>query len=656
MPKRTKALKVFPWTGGLNTSQDESMIGPQDLTVFNNTVYGPKSSKLKRDGINFNWDDKTAGTDDIIGGYDFWYESGSTKVHKYIGVTETGVIYTWTTAGARTTISPVAAAEVCTIAVPTKATLTGGQFFYISTTDDAISYYVWVDKSGADADPNVANPLLLAGKTGVRVDVSADTTAAEVATRLASALDALPGFVSTALSGTVTCTNASNGPASDALNVSWASTTITTTTQGNVAAWTTPTAVSFKTYGNIVIMAATGTSNEMLYWDGAAARALSLRTNPNYVHGDLAPPSASIIQTHLGRLVTNDKSNKDRLHYCQTFNHFKWRGQGDSGAIDIGVGDGDPVGITAIFPTFRGDLFIAKQTKLYRLSGQSPETISISLVSDTIGCEAHNAVASVDTDDLYWVSTRGVHSLSATVAYGDFASSFVSFKIQQDFNDNWSRSRLNKIQACYLPDINSIMFAVTLSASVNNTVFLYNLPNKAWYKWPSIDCQAMFLATDSDKKRVYFGTATTRLGKSFAGTRYDTSVAAVQTSIPLSIETGLIFPEDQPYMTYGFKTLGLIHKPVNNQTITVNFKVDGFDPQPLAFVTTTATDLLGSTFILGSSLLGAGATFAPYSLPVDGFGRGFKVSVAHNSVSQTAEIQGFVVEYEDAGDQQEVVN
>lgn len=621
--------------------------------MFNNTIYGPKSSKLKREGINFDFDDQADSTDSIIGLHDFWYESGTTKTHKYVGVTESGAMYAWTTAGARTTITPSAAAEVCTIVCPTKASLTGGQYFHISTTDDAIGYYVWVDKSGADTDPSAANP----GKTGVRVNVSTDTTATEVGARLATALDGLAGFVATASTGTVTCTNATNGPASNATNstaLPWSSTTITTTVEGSSATWTTPTVVSMKTIGNIVVMAATGSSNVIFYWNGTNATALPLRTNPNYTILDPSPPAASILQVHLGRLFTNDKDNKDRLHYAQTFNHFKWKGIGDSGAIDIGVGDGDPAGITAIFPTFKGELFIAKKTKLYRMSGQSPETFEVKLVSDSIGCETHAAVASVDTDDIYWISSRGVHSLYATVTFGDFQAKFISFKIQNDFNENWTKTRLDNAQACYLPEINSIAFAVSVSGSANNNIYLYNIPNQAWYLWPSLDCEALMVATDSDQKRFYLGTATTRLGKTFTGSTYDTNTAGTQVSIPVTLKTGFIFPEDQPSNTYGFKTLGLIHRPVGSQTITVTFQIDGFEAQSLAFVVSTTSDLLGSTFILGQSYLGQSFEMAPHTLPVDGYGRGFQITISQDSTTEIAEIQGFVVEFEDAGDQQEV--
>lgn len=650
MGKRTKLLSVLPWTGGLNTSLDEGMIGSQDLVAFSNIVYGPKSSKLKRPGINADFDDQANGTDNIICGSDFWYESGTSKTHKYVGVTETGVMYSWTTSGTRSTITPTAAAEVWSAVCPAKASLGTSQYFYLNTANDAIQYYCWFDKSGGDADPAPAST-----KTGIRVDVSGDTTATQVGARLATAIDALAGFIAVNSSGTVTITNASNGWTSDAINVNVSSFTITTTTQGSSAAWTTPSVACMQTYNNNVLMACDGTGNNIMYWNGTNSKALDLSTHPSYLAGDPRPPSASVLRPHLGRMWANDKSNKDRIHWSGTFNQCKWQGAGDSGAMDIGVGDGDPIGIVAIFPTFKGELFVAKSSKLYRISGYSPETFTVQLVSDSVGAESHNGVTSVDTEDVYWVSRRGIHSLNTTVNFGDFESKFISYKIQQDFNDNFTKSRLTSCQAAYIPDINSVAFAVTLSDSTfNNDIYLYNVQYQAWYLWPSVNCEAMFLATDSDRKRLYFGTSLTRLSKSFAGTNYDSNTSGAAVSIPYALETGMIFPQENPSAISGFKSFSLVHRPVGNQTITVNFSIDGYPSQALSFNVLGSVDLLGSTFILGVSLLGGSAQLAPHTLSVDGYGRSFKVAIAQNSIDESAEIQGFQVEYEEAGDQQEV--
>src|SRR5690606_5211037 len=115
--------------------------------------------------------------------------------------------------------------------------------------------------------------------------------------------------------------------------------------------------------------------NKVRQWDGSG-KIIDLAGSP---------PEASFLREYLGRVWCNDKNDKDRLHYSTPGNEEEWGGVGDSGAIDIGIGDGDPEGITNAF-VFKGVLFVAKRTKLYKILGDTPETFHVVLVSDGIGC------------------------------------------------------------------------------------------------------------------------------------------------------------------------------------------------------------------------------------------------------------------------------
>lgn len=421
----------------------------------------------------------------------------------------------------------------------------------------------------------------------------------------------------------------------------------TTITDAGTAWANTVTTASIVTFNNLCIIAVDGDNNLMKKWTGS---------------GDLAdlggtPPDASICREHLGRLWANDKDNVDRLHYSTTANPEEWNGAGDSAALDIGVGDGDPDGITAIFPTFKGELFVAKRTKLYRVSGDSPENFQVILVSNGIGCVSHNSIATVDQDDIVFASDRGFHSLSATMAYGDFAGAYLSKDIQRTFNENFTKSRRKYIWGAYLSEINSIAFAVTdndYSASINKAIWLYNLDLKAWYTWPDIACQSMIVVRDSTQSRFYLGTNVSRVGKAFNGTNYDISTADANTAIQMTVETGIVFPLGDPSATVGFKKFTLIYRPTGTHTITVSLKIDNYEVQSLAFTDTSGADLLGSTFILGTSILGSSRVLAPYTLPFDGYGRGVKITITQSGTDEQAEIQGFSLEYEPAGLKQEV--
>lgn len=406
------------------------------------------------------------------------------------------------------------------------------------------------------------------------------------------------------------------------------------------------TSACLETINNLCVIAVDGTSNVMKKWSGSG----------NIADLGGTPPQASFCRMHLGRLWTNDKTNLDRLHYCTTGNPEEWTGTGDSGAIDIGIGDGDPEGITAII-SFKRTLFVFKRTKLYRITNFTPETFAVEMVSSGVGCSGPNALVTVDQDDVYFVSDKGVHSLKATDAYGDFEGSYVSQDIQGSFNTIWTRSRLKYVWAGYLNSINSIAFAMTDStygSTANNAIWLYNFPLKSWYRWGNISCQSLIVSNDADKRRFYLGGATSRIAKTFTGTKYDLSTADAQVAIPVTIKTGFLYLDEDPETVKAFKKFTLFYKPEGTHTITVMAKIDNQDPQTIAFSQTNSTALLGSTFVLGSSVLGSDSIMAPYSQSIDGIGRSVQITISQTGIDQTVEIQGFGIEFEPAGDQQEV--
>lgn len=407
---------------------------------------------------------------------------------------------------------------------------------------------------------------------------------------------------------------------------------------------------SMEVMNNNLIIAVNGQNNKLKKWTGSG----------NIANLGGSPPDASIVRKHLGRLWCNDLDELDRLHYSETFDPEVWNGTGDSGAIDIGVGDGDPDGITAIFPTFKGELFVAKRTKLYRISGFYPETFRIELISDGIGCSSHSSCVNVGNDDIFFVSERGVHSLVTTANFGDFESKFISKNIQKTFNNDFSRSALPKVDAAYLPTINSVAFtfadsSTTGGISDNNALWLYNTELGEWFRWPDLDCQSLIVANDTDKKRFYIGSSTTRVYQTFTGNNTDTNESGGTVSIAPLYKTGVIFPDNTPYTMKAFKKLSIIYRPIGNHKIEVTAKIDNYPNQLLTFTQDGTGAILGTDLILGTSTLGAIFELAPYTESLDGIGRGIQLTFAQSGVDETAELQGFAIEFESAEFSQEVI-
>jgi len=618
--QRTSLFNQLPWVGGVNTSLDESMIPPNQLTRADSVVFDTRGSKKKRDGINYDFDSVANASKSIYGLHEFWYGTNS-KTRKFVSINEDGLVRSYSTAGTASTVTVNGKAWSGVIDQITMVTFNNKLIIALNGDTNLVKF--WDGDNNLEDLQNVYNQTLYTNGRS-----SSGTTRTLV---LSSAFKGLVGDY-IVISGTT-------GGNASFYNGTYAVTSISTS---NVTDDTI-------TYTAVGTLAEAGTSDSALRVNGTA-------------------PQATAIREHLGRLWTNDKTNRDRLHYSSPFNHTEWLGFGDSGALDIGVGDGDPDGIVAIFPSFKGDLFVAKRTKLYRVRGTSPENFSIELVSSGIGCVSHNAVTLVDQDDLMFISEKGVHSINAVSAYGDFNSTFTSADIQKTFIDSFPKSRLKYAKAAYNPEINSVAFAFTdsntpdlnvASLDINNSIWLYNVIFKSWYRWNDIPSQAMIVANDADKKRFYFGTDMDRIAKSFSGNPYDVDYDGNQTEITMTLHTGQIIVDGSLFNVKGFKRFLLYYKPFSTHTINVDVYVDGQNldsANQLVFNDSPLGDLIGETFILGESMLGGNLKLASYTRTIDGYGRSVKIELTMGGINETAEIQGFGIEFEVAGTSPEVRN
>jgi hypothetical protein len=362
------------------------------------------------------------------------------------------------------------------------------------------------------------------------------------------------------------------------------------------------------------------------------------------------PPNFAFCRSHINRLfAAGVAANPDRLYYSSTDNHEEWGGAGDSGAIDIFPGDGDPEGITAIFPTIKGAVFVAKRNRLYRVNTVGdPTEWTVDEVSRGIGCVGHNAVAAVGTDDVLFVSDRGVHSLAATDSYGDFESAYLSKDIQKDFAA-WNKGRYKSMWMIYIPELNSMAISVSGSgSSLNNEIHLFNVEDKQWYRFTGPVSQALWRAKLSNRDILMIGNDQGRISQLTRNEFNDNSAA-----IPFRVKTGTIYPDGSPLTVKGFKKVSLFYRPKGDYSLTCRFKIDNYPLQTLTFDLSGDFDPLGTEFTLGTSVLGLSSAVPSVTLPVDGYGHGFSIELLQADVDEEAEIYGFAVEYEPSGDDQE---
>jgi hypothetical protein len=422
------------------------------------------------------------------------------------------------------------------------------------------------------------------------------------------------------------------------------------------ASATAPTAlkrVCYEVFNDDLIMAVTDSNvagRAPLKWDNQSGTA--------YLPLGGTPPNIKYVRKHQGRVwAAGDPARPDRLYFTSPGNAEEWNGQGDSGAIDIDPGDGDSSGITAIFPSFRGALFVTKQNAIYRITGTSPIDYKVEMVTSGLGCISHNSSVAVDMDDIYFQSERGFHSLVLTQKYGDFEGAFLSSSVQNEF---LQLDVLHKpfTQGVWIPSLNSVVWNGSVEATRMDILWLYDVRFKAWYKWTGVNPTALFRVEDSTTKykRAYFGDNSGRLSKSQnIGVYHDYT----STVIDQRIKTPFIAADNNPRTEKAHKKLGVWIKMPFGESLYASVRLSGVNTtQELEFQSTSSgTPKLDVDFILGESELDAGGVLrmTPYTLPIEGVGSSIQIEFYNDDVDSYCAIFGFWIEYEDAGDRQETV-
>ncbi len=621
MPRRTQVMQKIPWQGGVNSSTDPGIIPDSDLTIADNVTFSTTGAKVKREGFT-DWDvlsdiptvlkRSSSGTTRTI---QFAAAVSATLIDAL--VVGEGIIVTGASTGNEATYYALGSGVVASI---TTTTITNDSITYtavgslsegLTSTSTLIvtrlypivriqDYWRFTGSALAQLIIGVTSQpkIFKYDSAGRRKEVTKDASA-------------------TARTGTATIVD----------SVVFQETLI----------------VAQSRIGNLPIM----------YKPDAGGTIIGNPTGGDVDWLDLAgtPPDFSVMAVHLNRVFTNNKNNRDRVEYCATGNAAKWNGAEDSGAIDIRPGDGDPVGIIG-FQVFKGRLFVKKKNKIYQIVGDTPENFQVVDVSQGIGSEAHLASAAVDQDDVLYLSAKGAHSLATTSSYGDFSSTYLSTKIQPTYN-NFTLSRLPFAQAAYIAPINSVAFSISESnTNAADTIWLYNTQVKEWYRWPDVDCQSLGMVLLSSTPTLFYGTSEGKLVQTQNGTLTDFGT----TGIRYHIKTGTIYPDGQPQTIKAFKRLTLFYRNTTAYTFTVKIKIDNASEQILLFAAESlGSDLLDTTFVLGSSLLGSSGQFAPNTLPFDGYGRGLSLEIEQSGSGEDIALYGYAIEYESADIAQETI-
>jgi hypothetical protein len=312
--------------------------------------------------------------------------------------------------------------------------------------------------------------------------------------------------------------------------------------------------------------------------------------------------------------------------------------------------DGDPEGITAIFPAYQGEVYIATRRSIYRLSCTDPGDINtyfLQKITKGIGCVSARTVVATP-NDILWMSDRGVHSLKKLVVSDQTDIQFLSRDIQPIFTRQLANTLLEQAEATWDENENLYILTVPSSGQTTNDVILaYNLNYGYWTTWTGINARSISNVLIQNKQYPMVGKENGKLN-----ILRDDIMTDEGQGFAASFKTGKIFPGGDITKQWHFVSITILASATTTTNVQLNWYVDGVNQTVSsgdAFSLGQGSDLLGSTFILGQSRLGIGR-FLPRRVTVGETGYNIQLEVVASGTSDI-EFYGFILEVDD-GDPQ----
>lgn len=369
-------------------------------------------------------------------------------------------------------------------------------------------------------------------------------------------------------------------------------------------------------------------------WDGASASAAA--ANPP----DDGP--GKYLCSHLGRMIM--AGNDDfpfRIYFSSAFDPEIWDDTDPNNGTSLDLDDkGDPQGITGIV-SFQRRLYVFTRRSTYEITGTTPEDFVVNLVTDGIGCVGHASITSVP-NDIIFCSDRGIHSLRQLSSGLQTESTFLSRDIQRLWTGLVNSSRFRQFMGSYDETINSYVLTVVAgSDTTNSDCLVYNIEFGTWTQWKNINARSISIAFLSNSKQLIIGREDGSIAFLNRPTRTDFGDA-----YSAQFKTGVLYPGGDITIDKKFMNVTVLASVTAPATIGVSWNIDGKREGTESFSLSASEDLLGSTFVLGQSILGIGQ-YLPYTINIGQVGGGITLSFSVQSEGDI-EFYGFVLEVENA--------
>lgn len=315
------------------------------------------------------------------------------------------------------------------------------------------------------------------------------------------------------------------------------------------------------------------------------------------------PPSAGGPHvTHGNRTIFLDAGNVRRFSWSALGNGEDYTTASNAGSAVLTGRLASPL---VFLQPMTDELLIGARDFVTRLQGTAPSTyaltnappamVSIGGISPQGACFGNN--------DGHWVSQRGIHSLGTTQRFGDLLESFASESIDPYFTKNTdftvTLEQLTKAVACYDSQNNRLLFGIdTNGDGKNDTIFVQDVFTKAWSVWPSMSCASLFTAYNgANGYEVFMG--------GYDGFLRRLNVSASTNAIDARFNHISDLGDSQWAKSLRHLYVHVAEEGAGTLTVSTNIDYGSSGGQTYTISLLGDSAVLGSTFVLGTSTLGA---------------------------------------------------
>ena len=324
--------------------------------------------------------------------------------------------------------------------------------------------------------------------------------------------------------------------------------------------------------------------------------------------GGTPPPTANKVLVHRNHVLLFDATNRTRLTISALDNPEDYTTANDRALIDIDTKDGGI--LTDMVSLTNGDAILFKDRSVHRLQGSGFTSWVRLPLTQSSGCLSLSGALTAGLE-AFWPNEEGIIALATVIEYGDYLPARISDAVEDYFQPGsalaLSFAALNLAVGVYDRHNRRLMFAFDSDAdSKNDLLLVYDLGACAWSVWPTrVGTTKWSIASMWTVKN-----ATTGIDEVWAG-GYDGFARILNRNV----STNAIITTAEHISALGApgveKVLRRLYMYFDTESatsidvqVTSDFGVNG--GQAFHFnLLNPNTDLLGTTFILGVSVLGA---------------------------------------------------